>query len=486
MSLDLAETLSIIVPLAFAFAFGACVGSLINVLVYRLPLGLSVITPPSRCPSCETRLTWRENIPVLGWLLLRGRCRFCRSKISPEYPLVEAFVGLLFVGLYAMCFLISPNANLAGVPIGMIRPEWGLNGFVGVWPVFIVVAVLFASLTAMTIVDARTFTIPLELAWFASAVALLLHTAWAVVVEFSPGGGLAFVARDWDWAIATPWGWGIGQAWGGWQWVGASLGGTIGLGLSLLLLRVGLLRRSFEDYAEWEAQHASTLHGAAPTAAGPAASAASGSDRAAETGPLTNLDAPPTASTALTPPATPTGTDAHAAFANPTDLWVAYPHARREMLRELAFLGPPVGLAYLGAILMLHLAGQGGWIAPLWLKVLAGVLLGFLVGDGVVWFVRILGSLAFGKEAMGLGDVHLMAAVGAALGWVDAVLAFFLAAFVGVAWAILARVAIGSNARAMPYGPFLAIATALVFVGKPLIERGLSHLFVTPVPINLP
>jgi leader peptidase (prepilin peptidase)/N-methyltransferase len=481
MSLDLAETLSIVVPLAFAFAFGACVGSLINVLVYRLPLGLSVITPPSRCPSCETRLTWRENIPVLGWILLRGRCRFCKSRISAEYPLVEAFVGLLFVGLYAMCFLLSPDASILGVPLGAIRPEWGLNGFVGAWPIFIVVAVLFASLTAMTIVDARTFTIPLELAWFATAVALILHTAWAIVVEFSPGGGLAFAARDWDWAIATPWGWGIGQAWGGWQWVGASLGGTIGLGLSLLLLRLGLLRRSFEDYAQWEAQHAQTLAAKHPGAASPPP------DRSAETGPLTSLDAPPG------PPTSPASASAvapahsHAnADLNPTDLWVAYPHARREMIREMAFLGAPVGLAYLGAIVMLHLAGQGGWIAPLWLKVLSGVLLGFLVGGGVVWFVRILGSLAFGKEAMGLGDVHLMAAVGAALGWIDAVLAFFLAAFVGVAWAIFARVAIGSNARAMPYGPFLAIATLLVFVAKPAIELGLSHLFVTSVPMNLP
>ncbi|MEO0630377.1 MAG: prepilin peptidase, partial [Planctomycetota bacterium] len=63
------------VPVLFVFAFGACVGSLINVLVYRLPLGLPVVVPSSRCPACATKLTWRENVPIFGWLLLGGRCR---------------------------------------------------------------------------------------------------------------------------------------------------------------------------------------------------------------------------------------------------------------------------------------------------------------------------------------------------------------------------------------------------------------------------
>jgi leader peptidase (prepilin peptidase)/N-methyltransferase len=102
--------------------------------------------------------------------------------------------------------------------------------------------------------------------------------------------------------------------------------------------------------------------------------------------------------------------------------------------------------------------------------------MGYLIGGGVVWLVRILGSLAFGKEAMGLGDVHLMAAVGACMGWIDTTLAFFLAAFVGVFWAILGRVYSGSLARAMPYGPFLAVATLIVFLAKPAIERALESM----------
>ncbi|MCA1994345.1 MAG: prepilin peptidase [Coleofasciculus sp. S288] len=79
------------------FAVGASIGSFLNVVVYRLPAKLSILWPPSRCPHCLHQLGKRENIPVFGWLWLRGRCRHCRSRISVRYPLVEAATGLLFL-----------------------------------------------------------------------------------------------------------------------------------------------------------------------------------------------------------------------------------------------------------------------------------------------------------------------------------------------------------------------------------------------------
>jgi leader peptidase (prepilin peptidase)/N-methyltransferase len=97
---------------------------------------------------------------------------------------------------------------------------------------------------------------------------------------------------------------------------------------------------------------------------------------------------------------------------------------------------------------------------------------------------RIPGSAAFGKEAMGLGDVHLMAGVGACLGWVDATLALFGAAFVGIAWAVVSAIVPRGVKRAMPYGPFLAIAMVLVMLGRPLIEMGLSAMMHRPVRIS--
>lgn len=79
------------------FAVGASIGSFLNVVVYRLPARLSILWPPSCCPHCLHQLAKRENIPVLGWLWLRGRCRHCKSRISVRYPLVEAITGVIFL-----------------------------------------------------------------------------------------------------------------------------------------------------------------------------------------------------------------------------------------------------------------------------------------------------------------------------------------------------------------------------------------------------
>jgi leader peptidase (prepilin peptidase)/N-methyltransferase len=162
------------------------------------------------------------------------------------------------------------------------------------------------------------------------------------------------------------------------------------------------------------------------------------------------------------------------------EVWIAYPHARREMVKEMAFLAPPVVLAIVGFML----AGSTKAFCPVWLDALGGSLLGYLVGGGVVWAVRLFGSLGFGKEAMGLGDVHLMAAVGACVGWIDAVLAFFIAAFVGILLTFYGLSLSRGVGRAMPYGPSLAIATVLVLLAKPAVELGLGRILGQVV--NLP
>ena len=78
-----------------ALLFGLCLGSFLNVCIARMPQDKSVVRPPSHCPSCRTDIAWYDNIPVLSWLLLRGRCRVCASPISRVYPLVELLTGLL-------------------------------------------------------------------------------------------------------------------------------------------------------------------------------------------------------------------------------------------------------------------------------------------------------------------------------------------------------------------------------------------------------
>ena len=82
--------------LILIFFCGAIIGSFLNVCIYRIPMGLSVIHPPSRCPQCQTPIKWHHNIPVFSWLLLKGRCAYCGTGFSIRYPFVEALNGFLF------------------------------------------------------------------------------------------------------------------------------------------------------------------------------------------------------------------------------------------------------------------------------------------------------------------------------------------------------------------------------------------------------
>jgi leader peptidase (prepilin peptidase)/N-methyltransferase len=104
---------------ALAAVLGSCVGSFLNVCAYRLPRGLSLVSPASHCPGCRAPVRLRDNLPVLGWLILKGRCRDCRMPIPPRYPLVELIVGLLFAGAYVV---------LAVMPGGDVWEELGPRG----------------------------------------------------------------------------------------------------------------------------------------------------------------------------------------------------------------------------------------------------------------------------------------------------------------------------------------------------------------------
>ena len=79
------------------FIAGLCIGSFLNVIIYRFPNDLSIIRPRSFCPSCKTQLTWRENIPLISWLIQRGKCKTCKTNISFRYPLIELLTGFLFI-----------------------------------------------------------------------------------------------------------------------------------------------------------------------------------------------------------------------------------------------------------------------------------------------------------------------------------------------------------------------------------------------------
>ena len=114
---------------------GACIGSFLNVVAYRMPRGISIVWKPSHCPQCGHPIRARDNVPVLGWLVLRGKCRDCGEPISPRYAIVEAVMGATFF-LLAYVELFSGGANLSGGPFSELtgavdvvwNPQWEIIG----------------------------------------------------------------------------------------------------------------------------------------------------------------------------------------------------------------------------------------------------------------------------------------------------------------------------------------------------------------------
>lgn len=92
----------------FSFALGACVASFLNVVIWRVPRGESIVRPPSHCPTCGAAIHWYQNIPILSWLALRGKCANCRAPISPRYILVELLGGCLFLAAFVHLFARIP------------------------------------------------------------------------------------------------------------------------------------------------------------------------------------------------------------------------------------------------------------------------------------------------------------------------------------------------------------------------------------------
>lgn len=135
---------------AFVFVFGACIGSFLNVVIWRLPRGESLSHPPSHCPRCNQAIRWWQNLPLVSWLALRARCFYCHQPISPRYPLVELVTALLFTAAW----LGQLNAGL---------PWDALPRFL----------VLIAILVAAALIDADHGIIPNALTYFGMLVAVV-------------------------------------------------------------------------------------------------------------------------------------------------------------------------------------------------------------------------------------------------------------------------------------------------------------------------
>ncbi|MGO4592875.1 A24 family peptidase [Leifsonia sp. 2TAF2] len=179
----------LLMGVGFLGVFGALIGSFLNVVVYRVPAGRSIVFPPSACGGCGTEIKPYDNIPVLSWLALRGRCRFCRTRISIRYPLVEAATALAFVGV-AWWFWAGPEA-----PVD--RTGWSLTAGV-------IQVVAFLYLAAISIVlaliDIDTHRLPNAVVLPSYLVgAVLLGTAcvltgdWSALLGTAIGGAALFL-----------------------------------------------------------------------------------------------------------------------------------------------------------------------------------------------------------------------------------------------------------------------------------------------------
>jgi len=480
---------------ALILALGACVGSFLNVIIYRWPRNLLARSPLwSFCPRCGHTLAWHDNIPVLSCLWLGGRCRYCRGSISLQYPFVELACALLFLMVYDGFFVGRQRLGVADLSTD--------------WPMLLAHWTLAAALLALAIMDLEAYMVDIRLTWIVAGAGLAAHSLWTPHTSLGPSAWIRPGATQA--AIAAA----------------AAAGLAIGAGLAALLAAG---REKVEDRP-----HAGEAEGSAGLIAPAAARPDDPTARPGPTGahaawwivpPLLLVlayaaamqwhpDMRPVASSLLTytadgrilEPGEATDYGAIRLLAGAAVLFAAlalaagHPHpeedasiletieaeaggARRIAAIELLVISPAIILAVAAQMALTRWPALGqaceSWLharpvqAWAWqpLLGLATGLCGWILGGAVAWFARIFFTLAFGREALGMGDVHILAATGAVAGWVVAFLGFFVAAPLALLALVVIR--LRRQARALPYGPWLALGFLVVVLFQ---DRILEYL----------
>jgi len=194
---------------AWLFALGAAAGSFLNVVVYRVPAGKSLVWPGSHCPACGHPIRWYHNLPIVSWVWLGGKCRDCGAPISPRYPLVELGTALLFVGLAAVEIwpAMAPDPNvgirhvftapdapiLPGVQAPLLGGELLARYAYHLW--------LLCTLLAAALIERDGNTAPRRMFWLAAVAGLIGAAACPAVQPY--------------WSRVLPAPWNIGPRWSG-------------------------------------------------------------------------------------------------------------------------------------------------------------------------------------------------------------------------------------------------------------------------------
>jgi len=417
----------------FLWLFGLCVGSFLNVVVYRLPAGLSVAQPRrSFCPRCKAGITWYDNLPVLSWFVLRGRCRHCGGRISVQYPLVEALTGLTFVLVYHLLFVTQARAGIATPTLPTDLPlllSW---------------LFLAAGLIACAAMDITSYTVDVRVTNIVVGLGIILHALWPRVSSFSPHA-------------ASP--------------TGAAM--LTGFVAALLMMWWSLRRQDESEEAQEQTGEVSS----------PAAS----TDEKPSAGHLAArlaVFALVVVAAFLIAIAGAGGGAGWMSFVVPAALVLMFmtivlaggqerqvdeeivaaieeerPQARKVALKELAWLAPMILVA---AATMLVIgksaAAEAFWLwATQWSPVCGVVFAihGAMVAAAAGWTLRIVFTLALGREAFGVGDIYILAAAGAAAGWDIALIGLLLSTGIALAGVILGLVL--KCTAIIPFGPWLGL-----------------------------
>ena len=435
----------------FIWLLGLCVGSFLNVVIYRLPRGLSVSKPRrSFCPSCEKQIEWYDNVPVLSWVLLRGRCRRCQRAISVQYPLIEAVTGLTFVLIY---HLLAVSHNRVGMEI--VSPADA--------PVLAAWLVLAAAMIACSAMDLTAYIIDVRVTDVCMVAGILLYALW-------PGAETLRDTASSPMAAAA---------------VAAFVASGVMLYLNVWRSSAAEVEADPEEATEGSEKSesrrgVSTMATCIPLAifAGLAVwviGVPALGDWAADGVRLTAA----TALMAIFIAIVIAGGQHRAADQEINDaIEEESPHARRLAFKELLWLTPPI-LAGAAAYLLLSYMpnARSGWTAAVaWkagaLQPLAGAsyaVLGAMVGAAGGWVLRIVFTLAFGREAFGTGDIYILAAAGAAAGWDIVLLGLGLSVALALGGWII-QLLLKSNGM-IPFGPWLGLGfIAALWLNRPLAD----------------
>jgi leader peptidase (prepilin peptidase) / N-methyltransferase len=336
------------------FSLGCIIGSFLNVCIYRMPLDLSVVSPPSHCPHCKYAIPFYLNVPLVTWLALRGRCKNCGAPISPRYFIVELLSGLTFLS----CWLVFGNLS-AGLAI--------------------IYAIFLAGLICATFIDFEHFIIPDEI------------TFGGMVVGFAASFFLPTLH-----GVKTP------EA----GMMRSVLGIVVGAGIIYAILRIGKLLFGRQRIA---------------------------------------LPA-----------------DTKIVF---TETAVCLPD--KEIPYDELFYrkSDAIGLH----AKMVELVDRG--YKDVTVRLSASAL---RIGDeeidpvGVAYLEAVSGEIILPREAMGLGDVKFMGAIGAFIGWQGAIFSLMVSSMIGAAVGIILILARRREwSSRMPYGPYIALAALIwIFGGK--------------------